>query len=245
MQGNGCLILSYHHIAEAQARSDLNRFYVTPKNFESQMNYLKKGNFCVLELRELVHAIDHKLAIPRRAVVLTFDDGYKSFMLNAKDILASHGFKASIFIATAKVGGVDDWDEDGQKVNDNQIMSWDDIRSLAKAGFSFYSHTANHPRLPDLTDEAILDELTISRQALEFQLGQKEHLFCYPFSAFDDRIARLVKSAGYLCACTTLPGINYIDTDVYFLRRIDVLSSDFMARFIYRIHYYRFCGRRR
>jgi len=237
----GCLILCYHHIAKTSMKNKLKRFYVSPQDFARQMEYLYKNKYSVFQLGELAEILKAKKNIPSKSVILTFDDGYRSFLNSAKDILKSYGFKATIFIPTGKIGSVNDWDE-GAK-DDINIMSWDEIRFLSVHGFSFHSHTVNHVELPSLSDPDIMDELERSKQTLESALNQREHFFCYPCSKFNEHLKYLVKEAGYTCACTSMPGKNDKTTDLFLLKRIEVEKDDTIARFIYKIHYNRFFGK--
>lgn len=106
---NSCAILIYHRVNSLE--SDPQMLAVTPKKFEDQIRYLK-SSYNVISLQELVnHLIQGK--IPKKSVVITFDDGYADNLYNAKPILEKYEVPATVFVT----GGMIDssleywWDE--------------------------------------------------------------------------------------------------------------------------------------
>jgi peptidoglycan/xylan/chitin deacetylase (PgdA/CDA1 family) len=71
--------------------------------FERQVVYLKK-HCRVVSLNELVDAIDNNTHLPPRAVVLTFDDGWRDNYEYAFPILRQYGLPATIFLSTGYIG---------------------------------------------------------------------------------------------------------------------------------------------
>jgi peptidoglycan/xylan/chitin deacetylase (PgdA/CDA1 family) len=70
----------------------------TPTDFERQLSFLKR-NYRVIAMSELESG-----QYPDNAVVITFDDGYRSVLENAVPLLARHGFPATVYLVTAVVG---------------------------------------------------------------------------------------------------------------------------------------------
>ena len=70
-----------------------------------------------------------------KAVIINFDDGYKSHFLYAKPILDKYGFKASFFIVCGKMETQPKW------------MNWQDIMALKDDGMDIESHTMTHAHL--------------------------------------------------------------------------------------------------
>jgi peptidoglycan/xylan/chitin deacetylase (PgdA/CDA1 family) len=76
-------------------------------------------------------------------------------------------------------------------------MSWDQLRGLADHGWEIGSHTRTHPRLPELGDEALDDELAGSRADCEAGLGVACETLAYPYGAVDERVVEAAGRAGY------------------------------------------------
>jgi peptidoglycan/xylan/chitin deacetylase (PgdA/CDA1 family) len=68
------------------------------------------------------------------------------------------------------------------------LLTWDDLRALAKQGHEIASHTVTHPRLAVLDEPNLLYELEKSRQEILDQLGAK-HTFSVecPYGTEDER----------------------------------------------------------
>jgi len=111
--GKHCAILSYHRVVP-ESEEDANfpnwlryrslpGIVVTAGMFERQAAYLKK-HCRVISLNELIDAIDNNTILPPRAVVLTFDDGWRDNYEYAFPILCKYGLLATIFLSTGYIG---------------------------------------------------------------------------------------------------------------------------------------------
>src|SRR5262245_47880670 len=88
------LILGYHRITDRP--EDSYSLGVTPKNFDEQLAVLRAQNR-VMWLPDMMTAL-HNQALPKRAVVLTFDDGYADNLHNAKPLLEKYEAPATVFV---------------------------------------------------------------------------------------------------------------------------------------------------
>src|SRR4029450_11342755 len=112
-------ILCYHNL-DRQAKG---RLVLAASSFEEQMRYLKKEGYRVISLKEFDEFMNFKRQLPRKSVVLTFDDGYRSFKDYAYPLLKELGFTATRFVYTGHVGA-------GRRAG-----SWDELKALAADGF--------------------------------------------------------------------------------------------------------------
>ena len=95
-------ILTYHRVDEPSARPDLMPSLVsaTPEGFAAQMAMVAR-HFDPVGLPEVIAALDEPRRLPSRAVLVTFDDGYRDFATHAWPALRSAGVPATLFVATA------------------------------------------------------------------------------------------------------------------------------------------------
>lgn len=103
------MILLYHRVAELP--SDPQWLCVTPQQFAEHLDSIRR-HFYPLRLSELQARFEeHKL--PRKAVVITFDDGYSDNLYQAKPLLEKYEVPATVFIATGNIGKSREfwWDE--------------------------------------------------------------------------------------------------------------------------------------
>lgn len=142
---------------------------------------------------------------PDRAVILTFDDAYRSVLELAKPILDRHGMRASVYVPTDWAGreepmswpGVDQW-LGGPHERELTCMTWDQLGELEEAGWEVGSHTRSHPRLPEVADDGELAaELEGSRVECEERLGRRCESIAYPYGAYDERVVQAAGRAGY------------------------------------------------
>lgn len=105
----GVLILMYHRIVDIDASPY--HGIVSPNHFTQHMEYVKK-NFTPIRLIHIPDLIRTK-SLPRRGVVITFDDGYADNYYNAVPILMRFGIPATIFVTSGYVGSRHEywWDE--------------------------------------------------------------------------------------------------------------------------------------
>jgi len=100
------------------------------------------------------------------------------------------------------------------------FLSWEEVEELSQSGFvEFGSHTASHQILPTLEDETVRHELDSSKSELISKRVVDPAFipFCYPNGSMDERIAKMVREAGYGAAVTTMPGWNPHTVDPFIL----------------------------
>src|SRR5205814_1039322 len=100
--------------------------------FAEQMQYLKREGYRVVSLADFVDWVDGKRQLPKRSVVLTFDDGYHAFRDHAYPVLKPLGFSATLFVYTDYVGA------------SRNAMSWEELKGLVAEGFDVQAHSKTH-----------------------------------------------------------------------------------------------------
>ena len=216
-------ILMYHSIAENGVF-----FTVKPSEFERQMKYLSKNNFNVMSLGYFIDAFSKNKKIPRKTVVLTFDDGYLDNYENAFPVLKKYNFPATIFVATGFVGGK----KNNSSNEPLSMMTWEQIREIADHGLlDVNPHTKNHSILTTVSYEGACKEINESRSDIELKLLKKCGLFAYPHGAYNESIKSFLKEKGFICAVSTQEGLIAKNSDLFCLRRNSIDRSVSMEIF--------------
>jgi peptidoglycan/xylan/chitin deacetylase (PgdA/CDA1 family) len=159
-------------------------------------------------------------------VVITFDDGYRTFCQHAYPALERFGFTATMFLPTASIA------DSPSIFNRRLCMTWTDVRDLQRQGISFGSHTVSHPQLHTLDRERIREEVLCSRQTIEEKTGSAVDSFAYPYAfpqtdkSFKAMLRGTLEECGYRFGVCTRIGRAGVTSDPLFLERLPVNSAD-------------------
>jgi len=203
-------IMMYHNVANSET---LKANTVSPQRFERHMEYLKQHRFNVIGFDLLVLNLRENKPLPKKSVVITFDDGYEDNYTNAYPILKKYGYPAIMFIPSDLIGN-------------EGYLTWGQVREMAANGITFASHSRHHEYLPDLPEHVQRDEIYESKRILEQRLGRPINYFAYPIGGFNDTIKKMVRNAGYIAAVTTNRGFDRRNKNVYELNRIRFSDKD-------------------
>jgi glycosyltransferase involved in cell wall biosynthesis/peptidoglycan/xylan/chitin deacetylase (PgdA/CDA1 family) len=225
----GIPVLMYHAFASDRDGGD--RFAVPGRAFARQMRLLTALRYRVISLEDLAGALRERRPLPRRAAVITIDDGYVDNARVAQPILRRHRFPATLFLVSRRLEGRNDWDADGE-LRHRPLLSLEEIQAMRRDGFEVGAHTATHCSLPDAPDEAAEEEIEGCRVDLESALGATVTTFAYPYGRLDDRVVEIVNRAGYVGACTVSPRLAYFGGDPLRIPRLEVEASDSIVRFL-------------
>jgi hypothetical protein len=115
--------------------------------FERQLTYLKRNGYRTLTIDQFMGFLRGDVPLDGPSVLLTFDDGHKSWFQAAYPLLRAHGFCAAGFLVSGRIKNEPD---------DGPWLSWPEILEMQRSGvITFESHTARHeqvfvgPRLHD------------------------------------------------------------------------------------------------
>lgn len=214
-------ILMYHVISKAKPDATYPDLWVDPRTFADQIRALRRAGWEAVTMGQLWSAWHGSGQLPRKPIVISFDDGYLSHYTHALPVLRAAGWPGVLNLKLGNVG------------NDG-IPAWM-VRRLIRAGWEIDSHTISHPDLPSTGDAALRSELVGSRDRIEKQFGVRPWFFCYPAGKFDARVERAVAAAGYLAATTVEPGWAKRRDDRFALPRVRVNSTDGAASLLAKI----------
>ena len=217
-------VLMYHKVNDLWP----NPTTVPTAVFAQQMELLGELGYVVVSLDDV---LDHYLEgapLPERAVLITFDDGYRDNLENALPILQRHRYPAVLF---APIGFLDSDrplpHEEALRVLGvvNRTVDWDELAELEAGGIRIESHGIGHRPVSELEPGEALREIALSKLRLEERLGRGVDAFAFVKGSHADyrpEHASLVQQAGYKLAFTSVSGANGPASDRYRLRRYNV-----------------------
>jgi peptidoglycan/xylan/chitin deacetylase (PgdA/CDA1 family) len=183
------------------------------QEFDEQMEYLYYSGYTSISPDELLDYIQFNKPLPDKAVLITFDDGYRDTYVHAYPILKKYNFSATVFLITDYVG------------TNNNYLDWNQIKEMYNHGFVFGSHTLNHIELINTTEEYAEYQLAKSREAIMWRLNDPVNYFAYPEGFYNKAIIKLVQDIGYRAAFTVNFGRDKRDSNVFALNRIPIFKS--------------------
>jgi len=215
-------ILCYHRFSTHRAK-----LAVTPAAFAAQMDYLATNHYRVISLTELQGFLQGREALPRRTVVITIDDGYRSTFDAAFPILKKHGFHATVFLYSDFVGAAD-------------ALTWPQMQEMQQSGLiDIQPHSKTHANLvlrqPQENEaqyrERIRKEVDVPSDVIAARLATKTTLFAYPYGDTNEVVIDELKHRGLALGATVTPGGNGFFADPYMLRRTMVFGEDDITAF--------------
>jgi peptidoglycan/xylan/chitin deacetylase (PgdA/CDA1 family) len=218
-------ILMYHAVAHSPAPAT-HGLSVSPDAFAEQMELLRETGFTPLTTAALATAWRTGAPLPMRPVLITFDDGYEGVYRHALPVLASLGFRATVFLSTGWLRGPHD--EGGAL---DTMLDWDQVRELAAAGTEIGGHSHTHPQLDQLDNARLGFEISYCREVIAAELGTAPDSFAYPYGYSDRRVREAVGAAGFSQSLAVGNALARRRQGPYALKRVTVRRDTGMAEF--------------
>lgn len=224
------IVLLYHHLLQdSENKNKNNGAIVSVENFEKQMKYLHDNGYETISIKELNRYLKHKTSLPKKSVLITFDDGYESNYVYAYPILKAYNFKASVFMIT---GLIPDQTE-GFKPDKLSFMSKEEM-AQSKDVFEFACHTHNLHRFEEGGKSAlvskgeadIIKDLDMSKQLVDTKF------FAYPYGQYNKEVEHILKKEGFELAFTVKKGAVNRNCSRFELNRVPIYYSTSMVDFI-------------
>ena len=225
-------VLMYHHLVTGEPESDAE---LHVDCFRNQMQFLSDHGFTTLTLEEFQR--HHETgAFPERSLLITFDDGYRSFLEHAHPVLLEFGFSSVVFPVVGLRPGLQ------RHVIWTDHLSFHELRLMANEGglIDLGSHTfdLHHQceaggaivlRQPDEgaaehRDRVHTDLLT-SKLLLELQTDRDITALAWPYGVFTSELVHLAAELGFVMQFTTDPGYVTAETSLTALPRFNVAAA--------------------
>lgn len=170
------MILMYHKVDIITPTM----WWLTPGDLDRHITNLRQRNFVYLE--------DYRF--PDREVVITFDDAYENVYRHALPVLASHNVPFEVFVIGGKIGGWNDFDPGEPQT---RHMGMYHLEEITQRGGRLQWHTRTHPNLPDLSDDAIEEEMTVPTELRQRFPAPHFAWVSYPGGSHDERAVEVAR----------------------------------------------------
>lgn len=216
---NGLAVCMYHYVYdENDPPENLNANYIEVKDLEEQLLYLIENHYYFPTWEEVRQYVDGELLLPEKSIVLSFDDGAKSFLKVGAPLFDKYQIPVTSFLITSKDG------ENKVAAYETKYLQFQShTHNMHRAGGNI-GHGGIFPVMPH--DEAVAD----LKESIRI-CGNGEAL-AYPYGDYNDSCVRAVQEAGFLCAFTTEYGRVFPGDDPYLLPRIRISLGQSLESFI-------------
>ena len=216
-------VLIYHRIYPGAHSAAATAWDVSETSFRKQIELIDRWGYGIITFNDYRLYLQGEISLPKKPVIITFDDGYKEVYDVAYPILKEHGMRGVVFILGDRLITTNSWDEGivarHELLNDGQILE------LHAAGFEIGAHSHSHRKLTNLPKGVAWEEIYRSRISLEILLNARVLSFSYPYGITDPAIKQMTADAGYSLAVGAYSGPPLFVEDQWEIRRIKTFDS--------------------
>lgn len=220
--GNSIPVLCYHRVLPEFVETGVPIYTILPAQFEAQMAFLAASGFVTLSLPEYAEIARGLRPAPRRAVLITFDDGYADNYGIAWTIAKKYRINLNLFICTSLVGGNHPviMTKDGYVLLKNRRMpgpdrldvaehiqkfpelwrplNWQELGQMKDAGVHFGFHSHSHRNLALLPPGDLAADLAGGLEMFERRWGYRPPFFAIPYGWYEDYTPETITTLGQL-----------------------------------------------
>tara|TARA_B100000965_G_C19595396_1_gene759953 strand:+ start:1755 stop:2690 length:936 start_codon:yes stop_codon:yes gene_type:complete len=187
----------YHRFDENKYPSTNIRMEV----FKEHLEEIKNLNLEFISFQKFEKIVNNK--IDKNYLLLTIDDAFSSFYLNAWPIIKKNKIPIILFVSTREVGKYG-------------YMTWDQIREIAASDLvTIGNHSHSHEYLIDWDKKKIKEDLDLAIKIFNKELGYSPNLFSYPFGEYSNILKKIVADLNFKFAFGQHSGV--IDLSKNFL----------------------------
>jgi peptidoglycan/xylan/chitin deacetylase (PgdA/CDA1 family) len=206
-------ILMYHVIARPPAGAPFPGLYVPAPEFAAQMRALAAAGYRGVTLDRVLAAWHGRATLPRRPIVITFDNGYRTQYTAALPVLRRLGWVADENLQLSGLPPV----QGG--------LTQREVRRLVDAGWELDTQGWSHADLVTLDRAGLRFQVATARRILRRRYRVQADWFCYPSGHYDATVVAAVRAAGFVGSTTVVPGWARPRDDLYRLPRLRVLGG--------------------
>jgi peptidoglycan/xylan/chitin deacetylase (PgdA/CDA1 family) len=188
---------------------------ISTKELRKEFNYLKKHNYTVVPLIDIVNKINAHEEVPKKWVAFTIDDGFRSFYKNGLSIFKEYNYPFTLFIAVKYT-----------EKNYKDYVTWKQLKTISKYG-SVEFHSYGHGHFGQMSNDAIKKDMDKGLALMKMHLNYEPNLFVYPYGEYDSRVENILKEYNFKAVFNqNIGAINGTCTDVNDIDRSAVVGSN-------------------
>lgn len=224
-------VLMYHKVSDSRQDG----LTVTADTLELQLAFLSEKGYETISFLDLKESAETGKELPKRPLIITFDDAYVNFRSHALPLLKKLQLKATLFVPVAFIGKTNLWDEGSEK-----ILTAEELKRIQDDGMiEIGIHGFLHRSYAELAPEDMREDLENCFNTMDFHHIRTSRVLAYPYGGYpkkDPELNQLMKklfSGMQLWYAVRIGNrINKIPVaDPYELKRIDIKGTDSFRTF--------------
>lgn len=222
-EGIALPIIMYHGIIKDESRPGT--YVVTTDEFESDLKYLKENGYTTVVVQDLLDYVKKGTPLPKKPIMLTFDDGFYNNYVYAYPLLQSYGAK----MVLSPVGSFTDaFTKSGDKHAAYSYLNWEDIKTMSDSGlveiqnhtYDLHSLDRSHNGSKKVSGETsdqyrqrLVTDLSQMQQQTAEHIGRTPTAFVYPYGAVSKEALPIIKELGFSCTMICESRTNTVTRD--------------------------------
>ncbi|MGD9678471.1 MAG: polysaccharide deacetylase family protein [Vulcanibacillus sp.] len=226
-------VLMYHHIDPTFKSSAT----IPPELFEEQINYLVSKGYNFISMSQFEDYLYKNAEIPKNSVLITFDDGYRSYFEYAYPVLKEYNISSTNFV----IGEWIDKESGLSRLTSSDMIELANDSIVDLQSHSYLLHKKTAELKPYLTTNIsiggvyetqveyynrIKSDLEKNKNDIEAVTTDKVYSFAYPYGAYNISSINALKETGHTLAFTINKGIINRKSNPYLLNRINAGNPD-------------------
>jgi peptidoglycan/xylan/chitin deacetylase (PgdA/CDA1 family) len=213
-------VLMYHQVLDKEPKLAKFNLHVLAADLEKQLQFLRDHGFETIVFEDLLTK-----RIPKKPVLLTFDDGYENNYHFLFPLLKNYRMKAVVYILADRKHKTNFWDKPLGEA-EHKLLKPSQILEMQKSGWvEFGCHSLNHTRLTQLKKTEQEKQIAGSKKVLEMFLKRPVHSFAYPYGVFDEEIKKITQTAGYTFGLAVSHGPTQFQGDLLEIKRVHMFPQ--------------------
>ena len=225
-------ILMYHSIL--RSTNTHGNYIITEAAFEADLKFLKDNGYTTVVMQDLIDYVYDGKELPKKPIVLTFDDGYSNNFIYAFPLLEKYNSKAVLSI----IGYYTDLYTKTPDENPSYShVTWDNIKEMKKSGLveiqnhSYNLHTTDKGRNGTKKKRGesqaeyramLTSDLGKLQDQFKANVGYTPTTFTYPFGSVSNASFDIIKEMGFKASLSCESGMNTVSRDpecLYMMKR--------------------------
>jgi peptidoglycan/xylan/chitin deacetylase (PgdA/CDA1 family) len=223
-------VLMYHKVLKN--RNSLGKYTVLPSELEADLIYMKEHGYTTVTVEDLVAYVYNDVSLPEKPIMLTFDDGFRSYYTYVLPLLEKYESKAVMSIIGEYV------DKSSEDKNLNPYLNWSQVEELQASPYveiqnhSYAMHKLNNRLGCTILDgesydeykKVIVNDVGYLQLLISGKTGYTPSAFTYPFGAMCKECKKILREMGFLASLSSTSGVNILtgdEDDLYELKRIN------------------------